>query len=374
LNDGSGIFLKTENWLPKLNISGSKVVPADFDGDGDMDLFLAGRHMPWSYPDPESSVILVNTGETFEDRTRDIAPELIGIGMVNDAVWVDFSGDGNLDLVIAGEWMPVKFFLNEGGLLRDMTEPYGLSENTGWWFGIEAADMDNDGDMDLVAGNFGLNSYYRGSAEEPFEIYYHDFDNNGLKDIVMAYYEDGVKYPYARKKDAAVQVPAIDDKFTSYTEYAKADLDQIYGREYLEMALHYQARMFGSMYIENQGNGKFIFHELPVEAQFSSINDMIIHDFNRDGNPDILAAGNMYAVEVKTPRNDAGIGVFLSGDGNGNFRSVNYLESGFFLPYDVKDLASISVNNTLYILAACNNDLLRVFRHNPGNGLSHDAH
>jgi enediyne biosynthesis protein E4 len=362
LNDGTGNFTKTEDWLPKMNISGSVVIPHDIDRDGDMDLFLAGRHMPWSYPDPESSVILINTGEKFENMTREIAPELIGIGMVNDAVWVDFSGDGYMDLVLVGEWMPVTFFLNEDGKFRDVTTEYGLSDNTGWWFGLEAADMDNDGDMDLVAGNFGLNSYYHGTVDDPFEIYYHDFDNNGLKDIVLTYYESGIQYPYARKKDAAVQIPAIDDKFPSFTEYAKADVNDIYGKENLDMALHYQARMFESVYIENQGNGKFVFHPLPREAQFSSINDILIDDYNLDGHLDILTAGNMYAVEVKTPRNDAGIGLFLAGDGRGNFEPVNYLESGFYLPYDVKDLATIKTDNTVLILAACNNDLLRILR------------
>ncbi|MBS0000465.1 MAG: VCBS repeat-containing protein, partial [Cyclobacteriaceae bacterium] len=371
LNDGEGNFTKTEDWLPKMNISGSKVIPQDFDQDGDVDLFLAGRHIPWSYPDPESSVILVNTGGKFENMTREIAPELNGVGMVNDAVWVDFNQDGFMDLVLAGEWMPVTFFLNEQGKFRDVTAEYGLSDHTGWWFSIDAADMDNDGDMDLVAGNFGINSYYSGTEDEPFEIYYHDFDNNGLKDIVLAYYESGTRYPFARQKDAAVQLPAIDDKYPSFTGYAGADVFDIYGKENLDKALHYQAREFESVYIENQGNGKFVFHPLPREAQFSSVNDMLISDFNKDGNLDLLIAGNMYGIEVKTPRNDAGIGLYLAGDGQGNFRPVNYRESGFYLPYDVKNLAGIRMDNTLLILAACNNDSLRVFKLNRSNGISH---
>ena len=371
LNDGSGTFSKAENWLPKMNISGSKVYPEDFDRDGDIDLFLAGRHMPWSYPDPESCVILLNSGDKFENVTKEIAPELSGIGMVNDATWVDFNQDELVDLVLVGEWMPVTFFQNEGGNFRNVTAEFGLNEKTGWWFSIESADMDMDGDMDMVAGNFGINSKYNGTEEDPFEVYYFDFDNNGLKDIVLAYNESGKKFPYRRKKDAAVQLPAIDDKYKTFDSYAKADIYEIYGREGLDRSLHYEAKTFESVYIENKGNGTFRYHSLPIEAQFSSVNDILINDFNKDTNLDILIAGNMYCTEVKTPRNDAGIGLFLPGDGKGNFKTTNYLESGFFVPYDVKSLAEIKVDNTIYILVGCNNDKLRFFKVNISNAISH---
>jgi hypothetical protein len=172
-------------------------------------------------------------------------------------------------------------------------------------------------------------------------------------------------------KDAAVQLPAINDKFKTFTSYARADVYEIYGKENLEKALHYQANTFESVYLENTGSGKFEFHTLPREAQFSSVNDILINDYNRDGNLDILLAGNMYGTEVKTSRNDAGIGLFLSGDGKGNFKPLNYLESGFFVPYDVKSLQELKIDNTLYILAGCNNDSLQVFRVNPLNGISH---
>lgn len=362
LNDGTGVLSKTEEWLPKRNISGSKVVPADFDKDGDMDLFLAGRHLPWSYPNPESSVILVNKGDKFENATKEIAPELAAIGMVNDAVWVDLNQDDLMDIVLVGEWMPVTFFLNEGGIFRNVTAEYGLEEKTGWWFSIESADMDQDGDMDLVAGNFGVNSKYFGTGEKPLEVYYYDFDNNGLRDIVLAYNDSGRKYPYRRKKDAALQIPAIDDKFKTFSEYAEADVFEIYGEENLERALHFQAKTFESAYIENRGNGTFEFHPLPVEAQFSSVNDILIDDYNKDSYPDILIAGNMYGTEVRTPRNDAGIGLFMAGDGKGNFKISRYHESGFYVPYDVKNMATIKGDRTTYILVGSNNDTLRIFK------------
>jgi hypothetical protein len=267
--------------------------------------------------------------------------------------------------------MPVTLFQNDGKAFTNVTAAYGLEDEKGWWFSIEAADMDKDGDMDLIAGNFGTNSYYNGTDKEPFEIYYYDFDNNGLKDIVFTYYENGKKYPFTRMKDAAVQLPAINDKFKTYTSYAKADIYEIYGKENLDRALHYQANFFKSVYLENTGNEHFVIHPLPIEAQFSSVNDILVDDYNQDGNLDILLAGNMYGLEVKTARNDAGIGLFLAGDGTGNFKSWNYMDSGFFLPYDVKSLLQMKVDNTYYVFSACNGDSLQVFKVNRLNGISH---
>jgi len=362
LNDGSGNLTKAEDWLPRLNISGSKVRPHDFDNDGDMDLFLAGRHMPWSYPDPESSIILINSGNAFEDKTAEIAPDLKGIGMVNDAVWMDFDQDGLTDLVLCGEWMPVTFFKNIDGTLKNVTADLGMKDKKGWWFSIKAGDMDEDGDMDIIAGNFGLNSKYTGTEEEPIEVYYHDLDNNGRKDIVFVYTQDGERYPYRRRGDASVQVPGISEKFKTYASYAESDVFEIYGKENLEMALHYKANTFASVYLENKGDGTFDMHELPVEAQLSSVNDILINDYNKDGHQDLLIAGNMYGTEVRTPRNDASIGLLITGDGKGKFESHPHTESGFFVPYDVKNMAEIMIENTRYVIVASNNAAVQVFK------------
>jgi hypothetical protein len=224
--------------------------------------------------------------------------------------------------------------------------------------------MDGDGDIDLIAGNFGMNSKYHGTEEEPFEVYYHDLDNNGLKDLVLTYFSEGRKYPYRRRGDAIAQIPGIAEKFKTYKAYAQSDVFEIYGKENLERALHYQAKVFESVYIENMGDGTFNFHPLPVEAQFSSVNDILIDDYNNDSYPDILIAGNMYGTEVRTPRNDAGIGLLLTGDGKGNFKSENHMDSGFFVPYDVKSLVELKTGDSKYVLVGCNNDYLRVYKVN----------
>ena len=367
INDGAGNFMKAENWLPKIRASGSKVRPQDIDNDGDIDLFVCGRHTPWSYPSPASSMILINQGDRFVNATKKIAPDLIKIGMVNDMVWTDINQDNLPDIVLVGEWMPVTVLLNDGGQFRNVTSDFGLQEKTGWWFSLDAADFDQDGDTDLVAGNFGLNSKYFGTTEKPFEVYYYDFDNNGLKDIVMAYNDSGKKYPFRRKKDVAIQIPSINTRFKTFSSYAKADIFEIFGEKNLDKALHYKANTFESVYIENKGGTGFEFHPLPVEAQFSSVNDIVVDDFNKDASLDILIAGNMYGIEERTPRNDAGTGLFLAGDGKGNFKAVNFIKSGFYVPYDVKGLAVIEIDNSKCILVGCNKDSLRVFKAGQNN-------
>ncbi|MFC2125426.1 VCBS repeat-containing protein [Bacteroidota bacterium] len=364
LNDGEGNFLKSVDILPELRISGSRVLPEDFDGDGDMDLFVAGRHVPWSYPQPATSVLLRNDEGKFLDVTAQVATDLIDIGMVNDATWTDFNGDGLKDLALVGEWMPVTLLQSDGEKFRNVTSENGLSETTGWWFSVESADMDRDGDMDFVAGNLGLNYKYKASREEPFEVYSYDFDNNGRQDIVLSYFQNGRKYPWRRRGCSIDQVPSLKEKFPTYAEFASADVFEIYDKSYLEKALHYKAYTFASSYIENLGNGSFQLHQLPVETQLSSVNDILLLDFNQDNNLDILLAGNLYASEVRTPRNDAGYGLYLMGDGRGGFTSTSPEESGFFVPYDVKSMSILQAQNSKMILVGCNNDFLRIFQVN----------
>lgn len=358
LNDGAGQFEKAQQALPSIRLSGSKVLPADFDQDGDLDLLVTGRHIPWAYPEAASSQLLKNEGGRFTDAT-DLAPALKNIGMINDAIWADLDGDKRKEMVLLGEWTAIKVLAYDGQGFHDKTATYGLAETTGWWFSIDAADMDKDGDMDLIAGNLGLNYKYQASETEPFEVYYYDFDYNGSKDIVLAYYNFGEQFPLRGRACSAEQVPEIKKKFETYDLFASANITKVYEDDNLSKALHLKANTFASLYLENKGKEGFRNHQLPVEAQWSSVNDMLIEDFDQDGNLDILLAGNLYSAEVETARNDAGIGLVLLGDGKGAFTPLSKSESGFYVPYDVKSLARINKNA---VLIGSNNGPVLQFR------------
>lgn len=361
LNDGNGQFSKAAEALPEMRQSGSKVYPEDIDQDGDLDLFVAGRHVPWAYPEPASSTLLLNEGGTFVDATAQLAEDLLDVGMVNDAVWVDFTGDGIKDLALVGEWMPVTLLKNDGNHFTNVTADYGLDHSTGWWFSIAAADMDGDGDQDLVVGNLGLNYKYQASEEEPFEVYYYDFDENGSKDVVLAYYNFGTQYPLRGRSCSSQQVPMIKEKFASYDLFASADLVDVYEEDNLEQSLNYQANTFASVYLENTGRGKFNVHELPTEAQISSVNDILIGDYNQDQHLDILLAGNLYGAEVETARNDASVGLVLLGNGQHQFTPITPAQSGFFAPTDVKNMGTVQGSQGTNILVGSNHGSMQIF-------------
>lgn len=367
LNDGKGYFTKDPSALPEERISGSKVYAQDFDQDGDLDLFVAGRHKVWSYPEPVGSMLLRNDKGKFTDVTREMARDLMEIGMVNDASWFDYNNDGKKDLVLVGEWMPIVILENKGTHFKKLEGRPELDENTGWWFSVKTADMDKDGDEDIIAGNLGLNYKYKATAQEPFEVYYQDFDDNGTKDVVLTYYNFGIQFPLRGRQCSSEQVPVLKEKFPSYTLFAASTTTEIYGQDKLTTALHYAANTFATTYFENLGNGKFNVKTLPKEAQISPVNSILIDDYTGDGHLDLLIAGNLYQSEIETARADAGFGLLLAGDGKSNFKPVDRTESGFFVPYDMKSMVSLVGKKGPMVLVGCNNEALQVFRQVKGS-------
>ncbi|NER11582.1 FG-GAP-like repeat-containing protein [Muriicola jejuensis] len=372
VNNGSGYLERAPKSLPGMFSSGSRVKAADFDGDGDLDLFVGGRLVPGQYPLPARSYIMENVstpqgGALFQDITNSVAPMLGDLGMVTDAIWTDYDRDGLLDLLVTGEWMPLTVLKNEGGSFKNVTVETGLEDSTGWWFSIQEGDFDGDGDPDYIAGNLGLNYKYKASEQETFDIYYHDFDKSGTSDIVLSYFNGGKKYPLRGRECSSQQMPGIKKKFEDYASFSTATLEDVYTEEYLEDALHYQVTSFASVYLENTGKG-FVTHKLPNLAQVSSINQILVDDFDEDSHLDVVIAGNLYSSEVETPRNDASNGLFLKGNGKGVFKAVANRESGWFTPGDVKDMVEITIEGNRYVLVARNSDTLRLVKVNkPGS-------
>ena len=363
LNNGKGSFTKSKKPLEKFNASGSVVVPSDFDNDGDIDLFVGGRHIPGEYPLPANSRILENKNGKLVDVTLNIGKDLKEIGMVTDAIWTDFDNDNDNDLMIVGEWMSITILENRNGIFTKKLFP-DLTNTKGWWFSIEQGDFDNDGDMDYIAGNLGLNYKYKTSLEEPFDIYYKDFDNNGKSDIVLGYYNVNQHYPVRGFSCSSNQVPNLKKTIKKYDIFASLDINEVYGKENLSEALHYKANTFANSYIENLGNGKFQISNLPIEAQFSSVNDILIDDFNKDGNLDVLLVGNMFASEIETPRNDGGTGSLLLGASDNTFSALSNSRSGFFNNKDAKKIKMLKNKEESFIIVANNNDSLQVFKKN----------
>ena len=362
LNDGKGNFQKSLDAIPTLFTSSSRVHSHDYDKDGDLDLFVGGRLVPGNYPSPANSYILENKSSKgavkFVDATPKIAPFLEKVGMVSDAIWTDYDMDGWTDLILIGEWMPITFLKNDGGYFKDTTSKLDLEDSRGWWYSINKGDFDNDGDMDYIVGNLGLNYKYKANAEETFDIYFNDFDGNNSNDIVLSYYNEGEKFPLRGRECSSQQIPGIKQKFKNYESFSNATLEDVYTEDQLESSLHYQVKSFASIYLEND-NGKFVQHKLPNLAQLSSINQILVEDYNNDKYLDVLITGNLHASEVETPRNDASNGLLLLGNGNGSFNPITGNKSGFYAPGDVKDMSKIKIGDKTFFVVAKNSDSLQ---------------
>lgn len=364
LNNGKGSFTPDTTHIPVNLTSKSCVRAADYDNDGDLDLFIAGRVDPWNYPKPVSSFIYRNDSKPgailFTDVTTTVAKELAGAGLVCDALFTDYDNDGWTDLLLAGEWMPLTFFRNENGVFRNVTAGSGLEKRTGWWNSLAAADFDKDGDIDYIAGNMGTNSFYRSSEQYPAFITAKDFDNNNSFDAFPSLFlpgADGVmrEYPAQTRDDIVKQMISMRTKFQNYKTYANATMDEVLTAEQRKGAIRLMCNTPQSMYCRNDGGGKFTLVPLPAEAQYSQLNGMIADDFNGDGNPDLLINGNDYGTEVSVGRYDALNGLLLLGDGKGRFRSLSIRESGIFIPGNGKSLVKFAGANGSYRVAAAQN-------------------
>ena len=366
-NMGNGEFKRREEALPDFKNSGKDVSVADFDHDGDLDLFVGGRLIPQRYPYPADSYLLENvssaSGIKFVDATEKALPELSAIGLVTTSCWIDFDNDGWEDLVVVGEWMPVKFFKNVNGSFSDVSDEILPEKTDGWWFDVQKGDFDNDGDQDLILGNLGENYKYQASPTAPFKVYLNDFDQNKTDDIVLSYKKGDKEFPVRGRQCSSQQMPAIKAKFKDYNSFASATLNQIYTSKMLNESLSYEITSFASVYLQND-QGRFVIKPLPRLAQISSINKFVIDDFNADGNLDVVLAGNLYNAEVETPRNDASFGLYLKGNGAGDFEAEPMPTSGLKIIGDVRDMELISRNGQKHILVARNDDHLQLIKVN----------
>jgi hypothetical protein len=365
INNGKGVFKSDSLALPVNTASKFCVRACDYDKDGDLDLFIAGRVEPHNYPKPVSSFIYRNDSKkdkiVFTDVTATVAPALQNIGLTCDAVFTDFDNDGWTDLVLAGEWMPVTFLKNENGQFKNITETTGVSNKTGWWNSIASGDFDNDGDIDYVVGNLGENSFYKASDQYPVSVYAKDFDNNGKLECIPTKFiidtTNGVlkEFTAHTRDDVVDQMPFIKRRFLSYRSFAGATFDKILNADEMKNSLKFSANYLKSAFIRNNGNGKFAIEALPDIAQFSVINGMVVEDFDSDGNLDICMNTNDFGTEPGNGRYDALNGLVLKGNGEGGFSPLTILQSGVFIPGDGKGLCKLAGADKSYLMAATQN-------------------
>lgn len=338
INDGKGNFNRAVDALPSFFTSGMVVKASDIDSDGDLDLFVGGRIIPDKYPFPPSSHILINENGVFSDQTASIAPYLKDFGIISDALFNDIDGDGDDDLISVGEWSKITIHKNNDGQFL-VSESKGLENSIGLWFSLNEADMDGDGDMDFIAGNIGLNTKFKANSKKEFHVFCDDFDGSGTYDIVLSNSYNGALVPVRGRECSSQQMPFISEQFESYQSFAEASLNDIIGTNNLESALHYQADLLSSVWVENLGDGTFEMHQLPNEVQFAPIMDIQIVDIDGNGESELITLGNHYDMEVETVRLDASIGKVLKI--NDGLQPVPALQSGLYASGNAKASAVI---------------------------------
>ncbi len=369
LNDGHGGFsLAADGALPEARESGGCVCASDYDGDGDLDLFVGGRQVPGRYPETPGSRLLRNDSSAsvvkFTDQTESDASGLSAVGLATAALWSDHDGDGDADLFVACEWGPVELFRNDGGKLMGATEEAGLAGWSGWWRGLAAADFDGDGDTDLAAGNFGLNSKYHPRPGAPVSIYYADFDGGGTAQIVEAAIKGGRLLPIRGKSCSQAAIPSLRDKFPTFHQFASSALQEIYTEQKLGMALKLEANELRSGLFLNQGDGRFEFEPFPALAQVAPCSDLVVFDAEGDGGSDLFLVQNFFGPQRESGRMDGGLGVLLLGDGEGGFETVWPDRSGLIIPGDARSASALDLDHDgrLDLIVGENDAPLRAFR------------
>jgi len=371
LNDGKGHFVKSPQVLPAGKYESTSCVrPADYDNDGVIELFVGIRLKPFLYGVPVNGYILENDGSgNFTDVSSRIAPELVNVGMIRDMTWSDVDGDKDKDMIVAGDWMPIRVFINENGMFSERKDAFGADKTQGWWNCLASGDFDADGDIDFIAGNHGLNSRFKATPDKPVTMYVNDFDLNGTVEQVICTYDGDKSYPLALKHDLTRQIPALERKYPKYEMYKDQQITDIFSPGQLKNAIRLDAFDLETALFINDGSGGYTRSPLPDEVQLSPVYAVETGDFTGDGIPDILLGGNLYNVRPEVGRYDASYGSLLVGNGKGGFTNVPAKVSGFRLNGEIRDIMEIRAGNDRVIVVARSNDSLQLFRVLPGKGL-----
>ena len=360
LNDGRGHFSYADGAVPTLTTSTMCVASNDLDGDGDLDLFVGGRNVPGAWPAPPKSHVLINDHGRFADASATWLAGNESPGLLTGAVFADVDGDKRDELVVCGEWMPIGVWKNTNGAFKDVAATMLDTALTGWWQSITVADLDGDGDNDLLAGNLGLNNKFHPSKEKPLKVYMSDLDGSGTNDIVLAKCGAQGELPVRGRECSSGQMPFILEKFPTYKAFANATLEGIYGAEKLGSAVQLKATTFASMYFINQG-GRFVATPLPMAAQVSPVRGALVGEMTGDGKPDMILVGNMFGTEVETARYDGGMGLLLLGNGHGGFDPVAAVRSGISIPYDTRHIATLTLAGQKAMMVVNNNGPIQLF-------------
>ena len=363
VNNGKGQFTKSDQVLPAGKYESTSCVRAeDFDNDGVMELFVGIRLKPFEYGLPVNGYLLENDGKgKFSNVTQQIAPELRNIGLIRDMLWEDVDSDGDKDIILAGEWMALKIFINEKGEFKESKDAFFSLKTNGWWSSLASGDFDADGDIDIIAGNHGLNSRFKASPDKPVSMYVNDFDLNGTIEQIICTYDGEKSYPLALKHDLTKQIPVLETKYPTYEMYKDQLISDLFPPEQFRNSIQLDAFLLETSLFLNDGSGHFLKKSLPIEVQHSCVYAIESGDYNNDGIIDLLIGGNLFNVKPEVGRYDANYGQLLLGEGKGSFRYVAPKNSGLRLEGEVRDFIEIETAKGKILVVSKSNDPVQVF-------------